>query len=56
MVRDLRRPDNPDGSHSCTDAGDNTVETYADFRVVLTMETSNGNYKVDLPNHRMKMA
>ena len=41
---------------SCTDVGNNTVETYADFKVVLTMETSNGTYKVDLPNHRMKMA
>ena len=40
----------------CSDAGTNTVETYADFKLQLVMETSNGIYKVDLPNHRMKMA
>lgn len=40
---------------TCTDAGNNTVETYADFKVVLTMVTNNGTYKVNLPNHRMVM-
>jgi hypothetical protein len=40
----------------CTDSGGNTVETYADFKLQLVMVTSSGTYKVDLPNHRMKMA
>lgn len=40
----------------CSDSGNNTVETYADFKLQLVMVTSNGTYKVDLPNHRMKMA
>ena len=40
---------------SCTDSGNNTADTYADFKVVLTMVTSNGTYHVNLPNHRMKM-
>ena len=40
----------------CSDAGNNTVETYAEFKLQLVMVTSNGTYKVDLPNHRMKMA
>jgi hypothetical protein len=40
----------------CSDSGNNTVETYADFKLQLVMKTSNGTYKVDLPNHRMKMA
>jgi len=40
---------------TCTDSGNNTVETYADFKVVLTMVTSNGTYNVNMPNHRMKM-
>ena len=41
---------------SCSNSGTNTTDTYADFKIVLTMDTSNGIYKVDLPNHRMKMA
>ncbi len=41
---------------SCTDSGNNTADTYADFKVVLTMVTSNGTYNVNLPNHRMKMS
>lgn len=41
---------------TCSDSGNNTVETYADFKVQLVMVTNNGTYKVDLPNHRMKMA
>jgi hypothetical protein len=41
---------------SCSNSGTNTTETYADFKIVLTMDTSGGIYKVDLPNHRMKMA
>ncbi len=41
---------------TCTDSGNNTVETYADFQVVLTMVTDNGTYRVTLPNHRMVMS
>jgi hypothetical protein len=41
---------------TCSDSGNNAVETYADFKVVLVMDTSNGTYRFDLPNHRMKMA
>ncbi len=41
---------------SCTDSGSNTVDTYADFKVVLTIVTSSGTYNVKMPNHRMKMA
>lgn len=41
---------------TCTDAGNNTVETYADFKVVLTMVTDAGTYDVKLPNHRMVMS
>ena len=41
---------------TCSDAGNNTVETYADFKVVLTMVTDVGTYDVDLPNHRMVMS
>ena len=40
----------------CSDSGTNTVETYVDFKLQLVMVTSSGTYKVDLPNHRMKMA
>jgi hypothetical protein len=40
----------------CSDAGNNTIETYADFKLQLVMVTNNGSYTVDLPNHRMKMA
>jgi len=40
---------------SCTDSGNNAVDTYADFKVVLAMVTSNGTYSVNLPNHRMEM-
>ena len=40
----------------CSDAGNNSVETYADFKLQLVMVTSSGTYKVDLPNHRMNMA
>src|SRR5438105_241660 len=32
----------------CTDAGNNTTETYADFKIVLSIETSSGIYKIDL--------
>lgn len=41
---------------NCTDAGNNTVTTYADFKVVLTMVTDSGTYNVNLPNHRMVMS
>ena len=41
---------------NCTDAGNNTVTTYADFKVVLTMVTDAGTYDVKLPNHRMVMS
>jgi hypothetical protein len=41
---------------TCSDSGTNIVETYADFKVVLTLQTSNGTYKANLPNHRMKMS
>jgi len=40
----------------CSDAGNNTAETYADFKLQLVMVTSSGTYKVNLPNHRMNMA
>lgn len=41
---------------TCTDSGNNIVETYADFKVVLTIVTDNGTYSVNLPNHRMVMS
>ena len=41
---------------SCTDTGNNKTETYADFKLVLTVVTDIGTYKIDLPNHRMRMA
>jgi hypothetical protein len=41
---------------SCSNAGENTQETYADFKVKLIIETDSGRYTVDLPEHRMKMA
>jgi hypothetical protein len=41
---------------NCTDDGNNTTETYADFKIQLVIVTDNGTYKVDLPTHRMKMA
>ena len=41
---------------TCTDSGNNTVQTYADFKVVLTMVTDAGTYNVKLPNHRMVMS
>lgn len=40
----------------CSDSGGNTTETYADFKLVLNIVTDSGTYKVNLPNHRMKMA
>jgi|SRR5437667_1220511 len=41
---------------SCSDSGNNPTETYADFKIVLSIITNSGTYKVDLPNHRMRMA
>jgi hypothetical protein len=40
----------------CTNSGNHPTETYADFKVQLVMETSNGRYAVNLPAHRMKLA
>ena len=39
----------------CSDSGANTTETYADFKLVLNIVTDNGSFKVNLPNHRMRM-
>jgi hypothetical protein len=41
---------------SCTDNGNNTQDTYADFKIELIIDTDHGEYTVDLPTHRMKMA
>lgn len=41
---------------NCTNSGNNTEETYADFKVQLIMDTDHGKFTVDLPEHRMKMA
>ena len=41
---------------NCSNDGQNTTETYADFKIQLLMVTDNGTFKVDLPTHRMKMA
>ena len=41
---------------NCTNNGNNTQETYADFKVQLVLETDAGKYTVNLPTHRMKMA
>ena len=40
---------------SCTNEGTNTQETYADFKIQLTIDTDHGKYTVDLPTHRMRM-
>ena len=40
---------------SCTDNGNNTQETYADFKIQLIIDTDRGKYTVDLPTHRMRM-
>ena len=40
---------------TCTNTGA-TTNTYADFALVLTVVTSAGMYKINLPSHRMKMA
>jgi hypothetical protein len=40
---------------SCTNEGDNTQETYADFKIQLIIDTDHGMYTVDLPTHRMRM-
>lgn len=39
----------------CTNSGTNSGDTYADFKLVLVIVTDNGTYKVNLPNHRMRM-
>ena len=41
---------------NCSNSGNNQQDTYADFKVQLIMETDNGEYKVNLPEHRMVMA
>jgi hypothetical protein len=41
---------------SCTNDGNNTQETYADFKIQLVIDTDHGKYTVDLPSHRMRMA
>jgi hypothetical protein len=41
---------------SCTDNGNNTQDTYADFKIQLIVDTDHGKYTVALPTHRMKMA
>ena len=41
---------------NCSNDGQNTTETYADFKIQLLMVTDSGTFKVDLPTHRMKMA
>lgn len=41
---------------SCNDEGNNTQETYADFKIQLIIDTDHGKYTVDLPTHRMRMA
>ena len=41
---------------SCTDSGNNTQETYADFKIQLLIDTDHGKYTLDLPDHRMRMA
>jgi len=40
----------------CTNPGGDTPNTYADFKIVLTLKTDSGNYSIDLPDHRMNMA
>ena len=40
----------------CTNPGGDTPNTYADFKIVLTLKTDSGNFNIDLPNHRMSMA
>lgn len=40
----------------CTNPGGDKANTYADFKIVLTLKTDSGNYSIDLPNHRMNMA
>ena len=40
----------------CTNPGGDTPNTYADFKIVLTLKTDSGNYSINLPNHRMNMA
>ena len=40
---------------SCTNAGTGGVQTYADFALVMTVVTSSGTYKINLPSHRMNM-
>src|SRR2546425_8348672 len=41
---------------TCTHPGTSPADTYADFSLVLSVVTSSGTYKVNLPGHRMKMA
>jgi hypothetical protein len=40
---------------SCSNEGDNTQDTYADFKLQLIIDTDHGKYTVDLPTHRMRM-
>ena len=41
----------------CTNtSGAAQANTYADFALVLTVVTTAGTYKINLPSHRMKMA
>lgn len=40
----------------CSNSGGNSPNTYADFAVVLTIVTSSGTYRVNLPKHRLRLA
>ena len=42
---------------TCTNTNSaNQANTFADFALVLTVVTSAGTYRINLPSHRMKMA
>ena len=41
---------------TCTNPGTAPANTYADFSLVISLVTSAGTYKINLPGHRMKMA
>ena len=40
---------------NCTNSGNNSQDTYADFKVQLIIDTDHGKFTVNLPEHRMKM-
>jgi hypothetical protein len=40
----------------CTNPGGMQQNSYADFKIVLTLKTDSGNFSLNLPDHHMSMA